>query len=225
MDEKRLIERILGGETSEFRHLMRKYEGELFAFIFGIVSRQEDAEDVLQNTFVNAFRFLEQYDSRKASLSTWLHRIAYNEALKHGRKARITTLSWDEDERLLSQVTDEDTDEWMAGAQEEQLQQLEAAVRRLPDEHQLLLRLYYEEGLPLKDIAYILDSEASRLANKLQRIRKKLYLELWAKHPRTISKSNSSKDEDKYQYTRRRPPQSDGTNEGTEGNTSPARRL
>ena len=188
MDETRLIERILKGETSEFRHLMREHEGALFAFIFGMVSRQEDAEDVLQNTFVNAFRFLGQFDNRKASLSTWLHRIAYNEALKHGRKKRVTTLSWDEDERLLSEVTDEETDEWMAGAQEEQLQQLEAAVRRLPDEHQLLLRLYYEEGKPLKDIAYILDSEASRLANRLQRIRKKLYIELGATHPRTISK-------------------------------------
>ncbi|MDE5550121.1 MAG: sigma-70 family RNA polymerase sigma factor [Bacteroidaceae bacterium] len=182
MDETRLIERILKGETGEYRHLMREHEGALFAFILGIVPHREDAEDVLQNTFVNAFRFLEQYDSRKASLSTWLHRIAYNEALKYGRKKRIQPLSWDEDERLLSQVTDEETDEWMAGAQEEQLQQLEAAVMRLPDEHQLLLRLYYEEDKPLKEIAYILDSEASRLANKLQRIRKKLYLELGTKY-------------------------------------------
>ena len=160
----------------------------LCAFIIGIVGSREDAEDVLQNTFVNAYRFLGQFDGRKASFSTWLHRIGYHEALKHGRKARVATRSWDEDERLLSQVTDEETDEWMAGAQEERLQQLEAAVRRLPDEHQLLLRLYYEEGKPLKDIAYILDSEASRLANKLQRIRKKLYLELGANHPRTMSK-------------------------------------
>lgn len=225
MDETRLIERILKGETGEYRHLMREHEGALFAFILGIVPHREDAEDVLQNTFVNAFRFLEQYDSRKASLSTWLHRIAYNEALKYGRKKRIQPLSWDEDERLLSQVTEEETDEWMAGAQEEQLQQLEAAVRRLPDEHQLLLRLYYEEDKPLKELAYILDSTAARLANKLQRIRKKLYVELGAKHRKSKQKTIRTDEKPPYRQARRCPPPSDAADEGHTGSTSPVSRL
>lgn len=177
-DDKTLIGRILGGETEEFRHLMRRYGGKLLAFIEGVVGNREEAEDVAQEAFVAAYRSLHQYDDGKASFATWLHRIAYHEALRRMKRRRPPTLSWDEDESLLKYAEETDADNWLADATEEQLQRLDEAIGRLPAYDQTLLRLYYEDDLPLKEIAYILDSEASILASRLRRIRNRLRKEL-----------------------------------------------
>lgn len=177
-DDKTLIRRILSGETEEFRHLMRRHGGKLLAFIEGVVGNREEAEDVAQETFVMAYRSLRQYDDSRASFATWLHRIAYHEALRRMKRRRPPTLSWDENESLLKYAENTETDDWLTDATEEQLQKLDEAIDRLPAYAQTLLRLYYEDDLPLKEIAYILDSEASILASRLRRIRNRLRKEL-----------------------------------------------
>ena len=72
---------------------------------------REEAEDIVQETFINAFRSLRQYDDSKASFATWLHRIAYHEALRRMKRRRLPTLSWDEDESLLKYAEEADTDD------------------------------------------------------------------------------------------------------------------
>ena len=177
-DDKTIIARILTGETEAFRHLMRRHGGSLQAFIEGVVGSREEAEDVVQEAFVSAYRSLRQYDSRIASFATWLHRIAYHEALRRMKRRRLPTLSWDEDENLLRYAEDTGDDDWLEDATEEQLARLDEAIDRLSDYDRLLLRLYYEEDLPLKEIAYIVDSTDSILASRLRRIRNKLRKEL-----------------------------------------------
>lgn len=116
-DDKTLIARILGGETEAFRHLMRRHGGTLLAFIEGVVGNREEAEDVVQEAFVIAYRSLHQYNDGKASFATWLHRIAYHEALRRKKRRRLPTLSWDEDERLLKYAEETDADNWLREAQ------------------------------------------------------------------------------------------------------------
>jgi RNA polymerase sigma-70 factor (ECF subfamily) len=94
------------------------------------------------------------------------------------KQRRLPTLSWDEDERLLKYAEEADTDDWLADITEEQMQRLDKAIDLLPEYDQMLLRLYYEDDMPLKEIAYILDSEASILASRLRRIRNRLRKEL-----------------------------------------------
>ena len=110
-DDKTLVERILKGETDEFRHLMRRHGGTLLAFIEGIAHSREEAEDILQEAFVCAYRSLHQYNSQTASFATWLHHIAYHQALRQRKKRRLPAFSWDEDERLLATATARDTNE------------------------------------------------------------------------------------------------------------------
>ena len=148
------------------------------AFIEGVVGNREEAEDVVQESFVIAYRSLHQYDDGKASFATWLHRIAYHEALHRMKRRRLPTLSWDEYESLLKYAEETDADDWLTDPTEEQMQRLDVAIDRLPAYDQTLLRLYYEDDLPLKEIAYILDSEASILASRLRRIRNRLRKEL-----------------------------------------------
>jgi RNA polymerase sigma-70 factor (ECF subfamily) len=161
-------------ETDEFRHLMRRHGGTLLAFIEGITHSREEAEDILQEAFVCAYRSLHQYNSQTASFATWLHNIANHQALRQRKKRRFPALSWDEDERLLTTATARDTNEEAIEATEERMKLLDNAISHLSDYDLTLLQLYYEKDLPLKDIAYILDSEAGILASRLRRIRDKL---------------------------------------------------
>lgn len=174
-DETLLIRRILEGRTNDYRQLVHRYGDMIMNFIGSIVCSREDAEELTQNTFVNAYRGLATYDSRKARFATWLRRIAYNETMRHVRQRRLPVISLDDDARLLDEAQDMEAEEWLAHATERRLRLLEESVDQLSNYDQTLLRLYYKENLPLKEIAFILDSEAARLANRLQRIRNRLY--------------------------------------------------
>lgn len=149
------------------------------SFISSMVDVREDAEDLAQNTFVNAYRALEQYDSDISSFATWLNRIAYHEVLRHARQKRLPVSTLDGDSWLIIRAVDDRVaDEWLANVDEERMRLLDEAVGRLPGYDRTLLKLYYTDNLPLKDIAFILDSEAGRLASRLRRIRNKLYIQL-----------------------------------------------
>lgn len=81
-----LIRRIIGGERALFAILMRRYNQRLFRAVRAIVGTDHEAEDVVQQTYVTAFHKLEQFRG-EAQFSTWLTRIAINEALQRARKS------------------------------------------------------------------------------------------------------------------------------------------
>ena len=115
------------------------------------VSDVMDAEELAQDTFIRAFSHIDHYDPQKASLSTWLCRIAY---------------------RL--DISDEQLESELSTGREERIQRLQETIDELPDEERLLLTLYYFEDRPLTEIAYITGIEPGPLANRLYRTRKKL---------------------------------------------------
>ena len=75
-------------------------------------------------------------------------------------------------------VTDEDLETELSTGREERIAKLEELMDELPDEERMLLTLYYFEGRPLTEIAYITGIDAKALANRLYRTRKKLYRRL-----------------------------------------------
>ena len=77
-NDNSIIERIQGGETSEFAQLVKRYGPSLMVFVGRIVGVQEDTEDVVQNTFVAAYQHLNDYDPQKASVSTHLSQPGSN---------------------------------------------------------------------------------------------------------------------------------------------------
>lgn len=170
-DDNIIIQHIRSGETKEFGLLVNRHGPALMAFVGRIVEQQEDAEDVVQNAFVAAYEHLKDYDPQRASLSTWLQRIAYHEALYHLRKRkRQTLLPLDVGDDVLDELPETTTAE-----------QLNKAIQKLPPEDQMLLQLYYFDERPLKEIAYIigtagnsLNREVSRLSSQLHRIRQRL---------------------------------------------------
>ena len=168
--EQQRIRRILDGRSDEYGYFVRTYSAQVLDFVSRMVSDAGDAEELAQDAFVRAFRALRQFDGRSSWL-TWVLRIAYHTALNHLKRQRQQWLSID-DLPLADTPDDLSTD------REERIQQLDAAIGRLPADEQLLLHLYYYDDRQLRDIAYIMDAEPGLLATRLHRIRKKLLLML-----------------------------------------------
>lgn len=168
--EQQRIRRILDGRSDEYGYFVRTYSAQVLDFVSRMVSDAGDAEELAQDAFVRAFRALRQFDGRSSWL-TWVLRIAYHTALNHLKRQRQQWLSID-DLPLADTPDDLSTD------REERIQQLDAAIGRLPADEQMLLHLYYYDDRQLRDIAYIMDAEPGLLATRLHRIRKKLLLML-----------------------------------------------
>ena len=158
-------------KAEDLSSMISRYGPALMTFVGRIVTIQEDAEDVVQETFVSAYKHLEDYNPEKASMKTWLHRIAYHEALYLlRRRKRMAQIPLDVCEDIPDELPDATTAE-----------QLDEAIQKLTPEEQMLLQLYYFDQCPLKEIAYItgaadnsLEREVSRLSSQLHRIRQRL---------------------------------------------------
>ena len=137
-----------------------------------------DAQELAQDTFLRAFSHIDSYDPQKASLSTWLCRIAYRLTLDFLKRRRPLIVSIEESEVWQTDVSDEQLESELSTGREERIQRLQELIDELPDEERLLLTLYYFEGCPLTEIAYITGIEPGPLANRLYRTRKKLLLKL-----------------------------------------------
>jgi RNA polymerase sigma-70 factor (ECF subfamily) len=89
------LEALRAGDRAEFSRLVEAYSGKLYRLALKMLGNQQDAEDILQETFLKAYRHLNGFDGR-SSLSTWLYRIATNEALMKLRRKHPDTVSIDE---------------------------------------------------------------------------------------------------------------------------------
>jgi RNA polymerase sigma-70 factor, ECF subfamily len=89
------LERLRLGDKAEFARLVERYSGVIYRLASRMVENPQDAEDVLQETFIKAYRGLPNFDGR-SSLSTWLYRIATNEALMLLRRTKQTVVSIEE---------------------------------------------------------------------------------------------------------------------------------
>lgn len=89
------LEALRAGDRAEFARLVETYSNIVYRLAIKMLKDPQDAEDVLQETFLKAYRHLSGFDGR-SSLSTWLYRIATNEALMALRRRKFNTVSIDE---------------------------------------------------------------------------------------------------------------------------------
>ena len=136
----------------------------VFRMVQRIVTRREDAEEVYQDVFFKALRGIDGYDSRQATLATWLGRIAYHESLNFVR-GKKPTLLYIEDSDQGPDILEAPDD----APQDEQ------ALAMLPPHEQAVVSMFYYDNMSLADIAYVTGSIPSTVGSQLSRIRKKLY--------------------------------------------------
>lgn len=141
-----------------FTLLMNKYKQRIYWHIRRIVVSKEDTEDILQETFINAYRYLGSFKN-ESSIYTWLYRVATNECSKMFRNRKMLTSSYDAiGDTLINklyQETDIDSDEILLKFQE--------AILRLSEKQRLVFNLRYYDELSYQEIADITGQSVATL--------------------------------------------------------------
>jgi RNA polymerase sigma-70 factor (ECF subfamily) len=176
-NDAQLIEETLSGESTAFGELVRKYQDRLFNTLVHVVGNPDDALDVVQDAFVQAFVKLDTFHQSSA-FYTWLYRIAFNVAASH-RRRRKPTLSVEQAressglEPVDSQLGPEDRLQ-----QDERCRQVRQAIAGLSEEHRAVLVLREIDGCCYETIADVLDLPIGTVRSRLHRARLQLREEL-----------------------------------------------
>ncbi|MDE5713518.1 MAG: RNA polymerase sigma factor [Muribaculaceae bacterium] len=171
-NDRHIIRRVIDGSTESYKILMDRYSQQVFSLVVKIVSREDDAEEITQDVFVNAYRNLEKFDFR-STFSTWLYRIAYNEAVSHTRRKKVETTPIDE--ATLNNLPDARVDSFLE-SDNPRLAALSEAIEALSVDERALISFHYFEGIPLKEVADMMRIGESAAKVRLMRTRKKLYV-------------------------------------------------
>ncbi len=172
--DEQIIEAVKDGKCEGQRLMVCRYGQMVFAMIVRQVTTTMDAEELTQDTFMRAFNNIDRYDSRRSSLGTWLCRIAYHLTLDFMKRRLPNIISMDD----TTDISDESLETELSTGNEKRIQQLEQLMEDLPPDEQMLLTLYYYEDRSLDECSFIMDTTSHALANRLYRIRKKLYKQL-----------------------------------------------
>lgn len=179
--DEEVVERVRDGETALFEVLMRRYNQRLYRVTRSILGGDGEAEDVMQNAYVQSYIHLSQFDGR-AKFSTWLTKIAVHEALARLRNRR----------RLIeieagSGLTEEGMSlESKALSPEQELLthtmriSLEAAADRLPETYRSVFMLRDVEGMNTAETAQSLDISENAVKVRLHRARALMRKHLYA---------------------------------------------
>lgn len=182
MSDEELVCRIRTGDAALFEVVMRRYNQRLYRVARAIVKDDFEAEDVIQQAYVNAYRHLDQFADR-AKFSTWLTRIAIHEALsrvrKAGRMERFDGL--DEEGSTMGRVRSPGPDPEQHAYSRELAEVIEAAVAALPETFRGVFMLREIEGLSTLETAECLGVNADTVKTRLHRARAQLRRELTAR--------------------------------------------
>ena len=178
LTETELVKAVRQGRREGQTEMVSRYAERVFAMIARQVPDMMDAQELTQDSFLRAFSHIDSYDPHKASLSTWLCRIAYHLTLDHLRRRRPVIVAMEDN----TDISDEELEAELNTGREERIEQLMEVIDELPDDERMLLTLYYFEDRPLTEITYITGIEPAALANRLYRTRKKLYRKLTITH-------------------------------------------
>lgn len=174
------IEELRQGNRTEFGRLVESYSTSIYRLALKMLGNPQDAEDVLQNTFLKALQGVKSFEGR-SSLSTWLYRIAVNEALMLIRKHKPQMLLSDlevEDEDGNDFTPVEFTD-WCCLPEEEFVstesrQALDDAIQRLPASLRVVFLLRDIEGLSIQETCETLGLSETAVKTRLLRARLRL---------------------------------------------------
>jgi RNA polymerase sigma-70 factor (ECF subfamily) len=169
------LEALQAGDRAEFARLVDMYSTQIYRLALKMLGDEQDAEDVLQNTFMKALQAIKKFEGR-SSLSTWLYRIGVNEALMLVRRQKPTiqvAMDYEDDDEFQhpTQFTD-----WCCLPERDLLsdearKHLDEAIRRLPEKLQVVFLLRDIEGLSIRETSEALDLTETAVKTRLLRAR------------------------------------------------------
>lgn len=170
------LEALIAGDRAEFARMVDLYSTPIYRLGLRMLGNPQDAEDILQNTFLNALMHLSAFQGR-SSLSTWLYRIAANEALMLLRKKKPeVNLEDTETEENAEDLKPTQFVDWSALPEEELLsgegkKVLDQAIQNLPESLRIVFLLRDIEGLSIKETADALNLTETNVKTRLLRAR------------------------------------------------------
>ena len=177
-DDAEIIRQVVQGNTAMFELLMRRYNERVYRAARAIVRDEQEAEDVMQQAYVNAFTHLRQFNG-SAQFSTWLTRIAINEALARVRRKRRYEVFDDElssEEPFMSRNPSENPEQQAFTGELREL--LEWAIDTLSDGMREVFVLREVEGLSTSEVAECLGVTEDVVKTRLSRARAALRRDL-----------------------------------------------
>jgi len=173
------LDALRKGDRVEFARLVETYSPMIYRLGLKMLDNPQDVEDMLQETFIKTYRHLKDFDGR-SNLSTWLYRIATNEALMALRRKRPDTISFDEpladeaEPQEPLQIVD-----WCCMPEEELMSAegrtyLDKAVESLPTSLRVVFLLRDIEGLSTRETAEVLNLSEMAVKTRLSRARLQL---------------------------------------------------
>ena len=175
-DDQRLIAECLQGDTAAFGALVRRHQDRLYHTVYRLVDNAEDAQDVVQEAFLNAYQSLEGFKG-DALFFTWLYRIAVNTAISLKRKRRVMVrLSGGSEGGQGAEPADPSdlSRPEHALEQAEQGRRVREALARLSPEHRAVLVMKDMEGQKYETMAEILQVPIGTIRSRLHRARLEL---------------------------------------------------
>lgn len=176
-NDAQLIEQTLAGRSAAFGELVRKYQDRLFNTIAHVAGNTEDARDIVQDAFVQAFLKLESFQ-HNAAFYTWLYRIAFNVAMSHRRARRPTVSIEQARENAGAEPADTSDNPETVLLRKERCQQVRNAIARIKEEYRAVIVLREIDGCCYETIAEILDLPIGTVRSRLYRGRLQLTKEL-----------------------------------------------
>ncbi len=174
-----LVARLKAGDQAAYAQLVEEHAGRIYRLALRMMGNEADAEDVLQETFLNAFRSIDRFEER-SSLSTWLYRIASNAALMRLRRKEPEQISVDEPlERDDGDFVPRQFFDFCCLPEEDLLRdeavaEMNRAVEELPPTLRSVFILRDIEGLSTDETAKALGLSVSAVKSRLMRARLKL---------------------------------------------------
>ena len=176
LTDEEIVTRVLGGETPLFEVLMRRHNERVYRAARAILRDDREAEDVMQEAYVNAYAHLAQFDGR-AKFSTWLTKIAVYEALARARRrGRYEPLDEGAREAFMPITTSPDPERQAFGRELGAL--IESAVDGLGDGYREVFMLRQVEGLSTAETAQILGVSEDVVKTRFSRARHALQRDL-----------------------------------------------
>ena len=171
-----LVEKALLGEAQAFTLLVQKHLAPLYSFVFLIMRDKDTTEDVVQETFIKAWKHLKRFDHNQ-SFKTWLYTIAKNTAFDFLKKKKAIPFSSFEDAEgnmPLTKDLSEEPDVLERLSREAALLVLEKVLDQMPPLYRTLLVLVYREDFDLHEAAIVLGEPYNTIKSRHQRALQKL---------------------------------------------------
>jgi len=180
LTDEQLVEIAVGNNPEAFGEIVKRWERKIFALCFGMLNREDEAKDAAQETFIAAFRNLNNFRG-DAKVSSWLHRIAINQCLTTKRRTKSRSESFigdDENSNEKIFVAPARISPSRTTEQNERLKFVRQAVQSLPVDLRQVIVMKEFEDMTFQEISDTLELPLSTVKSRLYTALKQLRMKL-----------------------------------------------